>query len=125
MSARGSSLLEVAAALAIGSLAAASAASHARSSALALDHVRRVDRALTAARNALESAVGSPCASTPPAAHCPAGLRCSIAAEEVARHSEGAATVRIVRVSAAVHADDPEPLVRMTTLARRLEPCPP
>ncbi len=73
--ARGSSLLECAASLALGGIVLASGARAAEAAATLVRHARAVAETVDVARSLLEHELGAPCAAPLP---CPAGYRCTV-----------------------------------------------
>ena len=123
---RGGSLLETVAAIAVGATFAAAAATHTRVAMRVLAEVRTGDRALTAARNTLEHAIGAPCDRTrPPSPHwlgCPASFVCeleeSVAAATPARGLLVRTTVRVLS-----RTNREQPLATLATVIRRPPGC--
>lgn len=128
VSQRGSSLLETIAATVVAILLLGGAAEQARSACATVRDARTVTSALTAARNVLDIALATPCASVETATSaCTTGLRCTIASREVGRRTGEAGTVILLHLTVDVSTEsgglDAERLARLVGVAARPEVC--
>ena len=123
MSAAGSSLLEVVAAVALASLFAAAASDQARSALAVLADVRMRDRALTSARNLLEAEIGTPCAAIGRVADCPADLTCERVATVVTTLASAPGTLVRITARVAARSSPGVELAALSLIVRRPAAC--